>query len=91
MLIKHLLEFCDLLLVGLEADHFEDAIKSCKVDSELVVPVAFVTRTRLQIEYLFEVFTVHVANAWLVVRIVRTVGNHFKITTFSFFIILKFS
>ena len=82
MLVKHLLEFGDLLLVGLEADHLEDAIEGRKVDPLLVVPVTFMTRARLQVEYLLEVFAVHVANAWLVIRIVRS-GNHFKIATFN--------
>ena len=67
MLVEHLLELGSLLLVGLEADHFEDTVESCEVDSHITM--AFMTVVRLQIENFFEVLTVHVANARLVVRV----------------------
>ena len=74
MLVEHLLEFGDLFLVWLEADHFEDSLKCGKVDSHIAMAIMVVVR--LQVEDLLEVLLVQFTDARLMVRVVRS-GHHF--------------
>ena len=60
LLFKHLLELADLFLVGLEANHAEDALQCVKVNALLTLPLV---RSCLKHKNLLEVPPVHVTYA----------------------------